>query len=114
MSSCYLSIILREHRYAMHTHPIEAFGVAVEESVKAGCVTFALSTVGQAEIVNYPDLMFQSIEEAVEKVVAVLRDSKNDKMLREHLRGQAALFSPEAYMKGIRRAVSQFMGQRPG
>ena len=53
--------ILGQCRYGIHACVGEAFGIAVAEMVKAGCLTFAPSEGGVAEILCHPDLTFADL-----------------------------------------------------
>jgi glycosyltransferase involved in cell wall biosynthesis len=101
--------LLSRHRWGIHACHGEAFGIAVAEMVKAGCVPFVPAEGGQAEIVNHPALMYGPVEEAVAKIDVVLRTPALEAELRTHLVAQGKLFSAERYMAGIRQAVETFL-----
>jgi len=104
--------LLAGHRWGIHACQGEAFGIAVAEMVKAGCVTFVPAEGGQAEIVDHPALMYRSVDEAVAKIDAVLRTPALQAELRTHLADQGELFSAERFMVGIRQAVETFLATR--
>ena len=52
----------------------EHFGIAVAEMMQAGCITFIHDSGGQTEIVNLRELRYQTKEEAIEKIIQVLKD----------------------------------------
>lgn len=101
--------LLAGHTFAIHACQGEAFGIAVAEMVKAGCIPFVPDEGGQVEIVNNPDLTYVNVEDAVNKIDVVLRDAQRQDVLRGHLRTQGELFSAERFMAGIRAAVEQFL-----
>lgn len=103
--------ILADCRYGIHGREGEAFGIAVAEMVKAGCVTFAPSEGGPAEILDHEALLYCNDEDAVEKITAVMKHDARDEELNSHLRRQAEKFSPEIFMAGIRQVVEQFLSQ---
>lgn len=104
--------ILAAHRFGIHACQGEAFGIAVAEMVKAGCITFVPDEGGQVEIVNHPDLTYANVDDAVVKIDAVLRDEQRQNDLRQHLKAQGELFSTERFMTGIRQAVETFLATR--
>lgn len=104
--------IMAECRYGIHGREGEAFGIALAEMVKAGCITFASAEGGQAEIVDHEALLYRSEDDAVNKIVAVLKDGALRKSLRHHLRGQAGKFSAEHFMSELRAAVERFAQHR--
>ncbi len=106
--------ILAQHRYGIHACRGEAFGAAVAEMVKAGCIAFVPGEGGQAEVVNHAALTYSSPDEAVAKIVAVLRDEAAQAALREKLAKQATLFGVEQFKAGIRAAVARFLAQKAG
>ena len=100
--------ILAACRYGIHGREGEAFGIGVAEMVKAGCITFAPAEGGPAEIVNHEALLYRDDDEAIEKITAVLDQRALRGELIDHLRNQAKHFSPEAFMTGLREAVTTF------
>ena len=107
------AMLLSQHRFGIQARQGEPFGISVAEMVKAGCITFVPSEGGQAEIVNHKLLMYDSIEEAVEKIDAVLRKPQMQAELRQHLKKQGAKFSTNAFMDGLRAAVEEFLIGKP-
>ena len=104
--------LLSHHRFAIHACHGEAFGISVAEMVKAGCITFVPSQGGQAEIVNHESLMYDNVEDAVEKIDTVLRKPQLQAELRQHLKKQGTKFSTKAFMEGLRAAVEKFLRQK--
>jgi len=100
---------LARHRYGINACPREAFGISVAEQVKAGSIVFVPSEGGQAEIVDHPQLTFDSQEDAIQKVDAVLRRPALREELRRHLAGRGQVFSVASFTDGIRAAVSRFL-----
>jgi len=100
--------ILADCRYGIHGREGEAFGIAVAEMVKAGCITFAPAEGGPAEILNHEALFYHNDDEAVSKITAVLDQKALRGELIRHLRHQAEKFSPESFMAGLREAVNDF------
>lgn len=105
------SRILAECRYGIHGREGEAFGISVAEMVKAGCITFAPSEGGPAEILAHEALLYRNEDDAVKKIIAVLEYEALRKQVAVHLRDQAAKFSPELFMAGMREAVDSYARQ---
>jgi glycosyltransferase involved in cell wall biosynthesis len=101
-----------QHKFGISGCENEAFGIAVAEAVKAGCIVWVANTGGQVEIVNHPDLIYDSVEDAVNKIEQVLNDNALQIELREHLVKQAAKFSTERFMREIREIVQQFLKEK--
>ncbi len=100
------------HRYGLSGRRHEAFGMSAAEMVKAGLIVWVPRSGGQVEIVDHPDLVFDSPADAAAKIVRVLRDPGRQRALREHLRRQAAKFSLGGFVEGIRRAGEEFREAR--
>jgi len=104
--------LLARHRYAIHARPFEAFGIAVAEMAKAGCVTFVPACGGPAEIVGDERLCYRDSEDAVRKVDRVLRDESLARELSKDLAARAARFSAERFMAEFRAVVERFAAAR--
>ena len=104
--------LLAMNRFGIHACQGDAFPGAVAEMVKAGCITFVPREGGQAEIVNHESLMYESVEDAVEKIDTVLTNHKMQAELRDHLKKQGTKFSTDAFMDGLRAAVEKFLRQK--
>jgi glycosyltransferase involved in cell wall biosynthesis len=100
-----LTDLLAHQRYGIHGMLEEHFGMAPAELVRAGCIVWVPDGGGQVEIVDDPRLVYHSVDDAVARIVAVLRDPHEQATLRKHLAGRAALFSPERFMGEVRAAV---------
>ena len=101
--------LLTGHKFGIHARQAEPFGIAVAEMVKAGCIVFAPSEGGQAEIVNHQSLLYDSVEDAVDKVDDVLRQPNLQSDLRDHLKRQGANFSKSNFANGLRSFVKNFL-----
>ena len=97
------------HRFGISGRQNEPFGMAVAEMVKAGCIVFVPDNGGQVEIVNHPDLVFQDVPDAVERIDKVLSSPESQDTIREHLAMEARYFSVEAFQQGIRNIVADFL-----
>jgi len=101
--------ILSQHHYGIHARQGEAFGISVAEMVKAGCITFVPNCGGQAEIVNHSSLVYNSIEDAVNKIDTVIRQPQLQLKLQNHLEIQGEKFSANAFIKNIKAAVKRIL-----
>lgn len=101
--------IIVNHRFGISGRKNEPFGIAVAEMVKAGCIVFVPNGGGQAEIVDHPKLIYENIEDGVQKIETVLKDEKLQNNLREHLSLVSQKFSVENFQKSIREIVSNFL-----
>lgn len=104
--------LLCQHSFGINARRGEAFGISVAEMVKAGCITFVPNEGGQVEIVNHSSLAYSSIEDAVEKIDAVLRQPGLQVELRGHLARQGEKFTISGFMNGLRDTVEKFMARR--
>jgi glycosyltransferase involved in cell wall biosynthesis len=101
--------LVSKHRYGIHAMHGEHFGIAVAEMVKAGCIVFVPSEGGQIEIVGGDErLMYETAEEAVEKILCVMNNSDKQASLRDYLSSRKGLFSAEAFVCRIREIVRRF------
>ena len=103
--------LLAQHRFAIHGRRGEAFGIAVAEQVKAGCIPFVPSEGGPAEIVGTDQLTYRDEDEAVAKIVALLEDPGRQTHLREHLAHRAGMFSAERFMSEVRSLVDDWLAR---
>ena len=100
-----LADLVSHQKYGIHGMPAEHFGMAPAEMVRAGCVVWVPDDGGQVEIVDDPRLTYGSVEDAIPKIVATLRDPHEEASLRKHLAGRTAVFSVERFMREVRQAV---------
>jgi glycosyltransferase involved in cell wall biosynthesis len=92
-------------RYGIHAMPREHFGIALAEMVRLGCVCFAPSDGGTAEILGGDRrLLFDTFEQAVAKICQGVDDPGSLATLRACLADRAGLFSAERFMAEFRRA----------
>jgi glycosyltransferase involved in cell wall biosynthesis len=104
--------LLARHRFGIHGCKSEAFGIAVAEMVKAGCIVFVPDGGGQTEIANHPDLLYPDDEAAVEQIDAVLRNPGKQKVLRQHLQDGAWRFSTDIFQQGILDLTREFLARQ--
>jgi len=99
---------LSEHKYGISACKNEAFGIAVAELVKAGCIAWVPDGGGQREVVNHEALVYKNIDDAIEKISDVLKNEKEQFVLRKHLKNNSKKFSTEIFKKKTREIVSDF------
>ncbi|MCK5257215.1 MAG: glycosyltransferase, partial [Deltaproteobacteria bacterium] len=100
--------IIAQHKFGISNCKNEAFGIAVAEMVKAGCIVWVPNGGGQVEIVNHPALIYDSAEDAVHKIDKVLKSTTLQTELREHLATQSKKFSTQQFMSEIKEVTRQF------
>ncbi len=105
--------LLSSQRYGLHACRGEAFGIAVAEMVKAGCIPFVPETGGPAEIVNHPLLIYRDASDAVEKIARILRYPVLCGPLAGHLADQARRFSAARFVQDMRALALNFAAGLP-
>ncbi len=106
LSRAQLSELMVAHRYGIHRMEEEHFGVAVAELMAAGSIVFAHNSGGPAEtLAEFPSLLFRQQEEAVAKILNVLRDRSQHATLSDRLQRRAAEFSVGRFMEEIQKLV---------
>jgi len=100
---------LAGHKYGISGCRSEAFGIAVAEMVKAGCLVWVPDGGGQTEILAHPELIYAGRDEAVAKIRGVLTEPEKQTRLRDHLRARAGLFSAERFVREMRVIVREFL-----
>ncbi|MDD8027116.1 MAG: glycosyltransferase family 4 protein [Acidobacteriota bacterium] len=96
------------HRYGLSGRRHEPFGMSAAEMVRAGLIVWVPQSGGQVEIVDHPELVFESPADAAAKIGRVMADPARQRALLAHLRRQAAKFAIGGFVEGIRRAGSEF------
>jgi glycosyltransferase involved in cell wall biosynthesis len=97
-------------RFGIHGMVGEHFGIAVAEMVRLGCVCFAPTDGGPAEILGEdPALLYGSAEDAVSRICRLLEDPGALAQARERLRARAHLFSAERFTTELRAICSAFV-----
>lgn len=78
--------MLRTHRYGINGARTEQFGIAIAEMIAAGMIPFVPNSGGQRELVNENlDLMFETTDEAVERISAVVSTPAHAARVRRNL-----------------------------
>ncbi len=89
----------------------EAFGIAAAEMASRGCLPFVVAGSGSAEVVPFPELQYNSIDDAAQKIMTLLETPK----LTDNLRRQVLLgtkrFSSESFVVNLREVVEGMLPQ---
>jgi glycosyltransferase involved in cell wall biosynthesis len=101
--------MIAEHRYGIHGMQEEHFGMAVAELVRGGCIPFVPRGGGQVEIIGEEEnLLYETAEAAVAKIVRVMDDAGLQRGLRDYLASRKARFSSEVFIRRLRDIVGHF------
>ncbi|MGC4053919.1 MAG: glycosyltransferase [Paludibaculum sp.] len=105
-----LTSLLASSRFGLHAKIDEHFGMAPAEMARAGCIPFVHDSGGQVEIVDGDArLRYGTADQAVEKIVTVLRDPAAQGELHRIVSRRAELFSPQAFAQGLIGHVEGFL-----
>lgn len=101
--------LMAANRYGIHGMVGEHFGIAPAELQRAGAIVFVPSEGGPTEIVDHdPHVIYDSPEEAVEKIDRILTDGELRAAVRAGVQARKDRFSAERFMAEIRAAVEGF------
>jgi len=101
--------LMASHRYGLHGMREEHFGMAPAEMARAGVIVWVPRGGGQMEIVGSdPGLMYDTEDEAVEKISATLTNGSDQQRLRAHLASVAEQFSTSRFITEVRNIVNGF------
>ena len=101
--------LMASHRYGIHGMREEHFGMAPAELVRAGQIVWVPRGGGQMEIVgDEPALMYDTDDEAVEKILAVMANPAEQTRLRDLLAQRGRLFSTDRFVSEVRDIVGSF------
>jgi len=100
--------LLAKHKWAVHGRDGEAFGIAVAEQVRSGCVPFVPAIGGPAEIVGEESLCYRDEAEAAAKIDAMMCGPERQTAVCAHLADRAKLFSTDVFMGEFRQIVMDF------
>jgi glycosyltransferase involved in cell wall biosynthesis len=109
ISRAALVTLLTESRFGIHGMIGEHFGIAVAELQRAGCITFAPALGGPAEILGRePRLLYDSVDQAVDRIDAVLRDAELQRTLHAAAVARRDLFTTERFVTDFRALVADW------
>lgn len=95
--------------FAVHTRRDEEFGISITEYLKAGLVTIVPNEGGSCEIVNSPDLSFDTNEKAATILARLLSDTDFFQQKRRHCAEIATYFSRDEYLKRQKDLLSNII-----
>ena len=104
--------LMVRYKYGINAAEDEPFGIGLAELVTNGCIVFVPNSGGQTEIVDDPQLVFSSVDEAVRKIAEVLESSEKQRALLNHLSGKRGTFSTESFCAGLHEIVSGILSQK--
>ena len=104
--------LMARHKFGINACASEAFGIAVAELVKAGCLTFVPNGGGQTEIVDHPSLTFENDDDAMHKIVSALESPALQAALVGHLRERSRELSTERFQDTVRSLVAELLAAR--
>ncbi|MDQ6704874.1 MAG: glycosyltransferase [Acidobacteriota bacterium] len=99
---------IASHRYGIHTMPDEHFGIGPAEILSAGCLPFVHNSGGPAEIVGHPQLTFETVEDAIEKIGRVLGNPEFEAELLKHAAKRRVQFTSDVFCTSLRDIVRRF------
>jgi len=103
-----LEFIVR-HKFSISGRDSEPFGIAVVETAKAGCIVWVPNGGGQVEIVNHPSLIYDDLDDAVNKISRVLNNAAMQETLLAHLNNECRKFSTQIFQFEINDVVKNFL-----
>lgn len=102
--------MIANHRYGLHGRPYEHFGIVVAEFVAGGAIPFAPDSGGQVEILaDTPSLLYESVDDAVATIDAVLSAPERQARLRETLDAITRTFSRDRFEADIADVVGEVL-----
>ena len=108
-----LNELLATNRYGIHGMVGEHFGMAVAEMQEAGMITFAPNSGGPREILCYDDRrLYDSDEDAVTKIAAVLRSRELQEEIHAEVLKQAGRFLVETFCRSFLKTVTHCLEGR--
>ena len=99
--------------YALHAERDEAFGIAIAEYLKAGCIPIVPDTGGPREIVDDMALEFHTVEAAANTLSRLVGDEAFRAARLKHCADRAAKFSLAAYKDHQQTVVGHMLNLSP-
>ncbi|WP_135825113.1 glycosyltransferase family 4 protein [Halorussus ruber] len=102
------------HRYGIHGKEYEHFGMAVAELAAGGAIPFVPDNGGQHAIVNdREELLYESVEDAEEKISSVMADPDLQRKLREPMGPEPIRrrFGRQRFQREIRQIVAEALNR---
>jgi glycosyltransferase involved in cell wall biosynthesis len=107
--------LMASYRYGIHGMRDEHFGMAVAELLCAGTIPFAHHSGGPIEILDGDRrLLYESDDDAVERIGRVIADDTLVEQLRASLTARATRFLSESFVRDVQRIVSGLVAEHRG
>ncbi|MBY0493168.1 MAG: glycosyltransferase family 4 protein [Cyanobacteria bacterium] len=101
--------LMASHRYGIHGMREEHFGMAPAEMARAGAIVWVPRGGGQMEIVGRePALMYESEDDAVNKIAATIGNPGEQQRLRDKLAAVSEQFTAARFVEQVRAIVNEF------
>lgn len=100
-------VLMGRCRYGISACEREAFGIATAEMMRSGTLPFVPRAGAQSEIVACDPLIYSDIQDAAEKIEAVLCSSERQRDLHTQILKNSSRFTPEAFCTGVRDLVTR-------
>jgi glycosyltransferase involved in cell wall biosynthesis len=102
--------LIERHKYGLHGHPREHFGITVAELVAGGSIPFVPNDGGQVEIVNRrTELQYGSVQQAVDKISSVMTNAQLQQDIKSDLNRSISEYSSEKFEKRIKHLVNNLI-----
>jgi len=96
---------LEMHKYGLHNHRFECYGIGVMEMVRAGIIPFVHDSGGPGqEFAEIPSILFENKKDAAKQTVAVVEDSDRQEKIRDKLQN-IEINSPKMFRWKIKRIL---------
>lgn len=100
-------------KYALHAMVDEHFGIAVAEYLRAGCIPFVHHSGGPAQIIDHnPALLWNTLEDAVEKIEQVLNSPTEQQRLHQWALQRGEQFSEQHFINAIVQTCNELVGDQ--
>jgi len=97
--------IVSKSKYGLHGRKDEHFGIGVAEMAKAGCLVFVPCGGGQTEIINSDELIYAQKEDAIRKIINILKDEKLRDIVRDKIKNDVKLFSTDNFISLLKQII---------
>ncbi|MFI5178753.1 MAG: glycosyltransferase [Vicinamibacterales bacterium] len=102
--------IIETHRYGLHAMVDEHFGMAPAEMVCGGCLVWVADSGGQVEIVEGdPRFVYQSVDDAVGKILAMMGDPAAERQALARFAGRRHEWSAGRFQERVRAIVGEML-----
>lgn len=99
--------LLNRYRYGLSSCEIEAFGISTVEMVMSGMVVFVPEAGAQREIIKDPRQRFDTVHNAIERLVTIIRSEKLQQLLHASTFLLKDDFHPRSFIQATRLLAAQ-------